>query len=204
MRLRGTFACLTFHVFTTSALFALAQQNQWPDAPTPKLPAQQRPLPNAAPLPPRQQPALGEPLPLPPPPTTPAQSAPRTLTPPKVVADTRHLEDVIRVNVRLVTVPVTVKDRSGRLVDGLQQNDFSVYDNPARPNLQYSSSDPLPLPTALPSYTAVAQRFPQTPQRPDLRGVYFLGSCMQGSGKRSSSRLLVHFPVTLKRKRSLA
>jgi Ca-activated chloride channel family protein len=38
-------------------------------------------------------------------------------------------DSVIRVNVRLVRMLVTVKDASGQLVGSLNKNDFSVYDN---------------------------------------------------------------------------
>ena len=38
-------------------------------------------------------------------------------------------DTVIRVNVRLVRLLITVKDAAGALIGGLQKKDFTVYDN---------------------------------------------------------------------------
>jgi len=52
-------------------------------------------------------------------------------------------------NVSFVTVPVTVKDRDGKLVDGLLAKDFSIYEDGAPQTLTFFTSDPFPLSAAL-------------------------------------------------------
>jgi VWFA-related protein len=54
----------------------------------------------------------------------------------------------LRVPVDLVLVPVTVEDRDGRLVSGLQQNDFAVSEEGTVQKLSYFSADPAPLSVA--------------------------------------------------------
>lgn len=53
------------------------------------------------------------------------------------------------VNVNLVTVPVTVKDRDNRLVDGLLRKDFILYEDGVRQNIKFFTSDPFPLSAAV-------------------------------------------------------
>jgi VWFA-related protein len=48
-----------------------------------------------------------------------------------------------------VSVPVTVKDHDGKLVDGLLAQDFSVYENNVKQTLTFFTSDPFPLSAAL-------------------------------------------------------
>jgi VWFA-related protein len=55
----------------------------------------------------------------------------------------------LSVQVNFITVPVTVKDSEGKLVDGLLQNDFSVYENGAKQQIRFFTSDPLPLSAAV-------------------------------------------------------
>ncbi len=55
----------------------------------------------------------------------------------------------IRVNVNLVVVPVTVKDESGRIVNGLLRKDFSVYEDGAPQNVTFFTSDPFPMAVAV-------------------------------------------------------
>ncbi len=55
----------------------------------------------------------------------------------------------LSVQVNFVTVPVTVKDSDGKLVDGLLQNDFSVYENGTKQQIRFFTSDPLPLSAAV-------------------------------------------------------
>ncbi len=55
----------------------------------------------------------------------------------------------LEVNVNFISVPVTVKDRDGRLVDGLLAQDFSIYEDNAKQNVTFFTSDPFPLSAAL-------------------------------------------------------
>jgi VWFA-related protein len=83
------------------------------------------------------------PPPMPPVRTVPAGSVPK---------DTETGQDagyVIRVNPTLVMVPVTVKDRDGRLVGGLQPKDFSVLENGQEEKLTFFTSDPFALSAAV-------------------------------------------------------
>jgi VWFA-related protein len=55
----------------------------------------------------------------------------------------------LQVAVNFVTVPVTVKDSDGKLIDGLLANDFSIYEEGAPQKITFFTSDPFPLSTAL-------------------------------------------------------
>lgn len=52
-------------------------------------------------------------------------------------------------NVNQVIVPVTVKDDSGRMVEGLLSKDFSVYENGKKETLNFFTSDPFALSAAV-------------------------------------------------------
>ncbi len=52
-------------------------------------------------------------------------------------------------NVSFVTVPVTVKDDEGKLVDGLLQKDFTILEDGVQQRLTLFTSDPFPLSAAL-------------------------------------------------------
>ncbi len=52
-------------------------------------------------------------------------------------------------NVSFVTVPVTVKDNEGKMVDGLLSKDFSIYEDGVPQKLSFFTSDPFPLSAAL-------------------------------------------------------
>ena len=52
-------------------------------------------------------------------------------------------------NVSFVTVPVTVKDNEGKLVDGLLAKDFTILENGIPQKLTFFTSDPFPLSAAL-------------------------------------------------------
>jgi len=56
---------------------------------------------------------------------------------------------IIRVTKNVVLVPVTVKERDGRLVAGLQPKDFSVLENGQRQKLEFFTSDPFALSAAV-------------------------------------------------------
>ena len=51
--------------------------------------------------------------------------------------------------VNFVMVPVTVKDESGHMVDGLLPNDFSVFEDGKKQDLKFFTSDPFPLSAAI-------------------------------------------------------
>ena len=52
-------------------------------------------------------------------------------------------------NVNFVLVPVTVKTRSGKLVDDLAARDFAVYEDSVKQNITFFTSDPFPLSAAV-------------------------------------------------------
>jgi VWFA-related protein len=52
-------------------------------------------------------------------------------------------------NVNFVSVPVTVKDHDGKLVAGLLEKDFGIYEDGALQKINFFTSDPFPLSTAL-------------------------------------------------------
>jgi len=83
------------------------------------------------------------PPPMPPIKTVPAGSVPKD-------KDTGEaLDYVIKSNVNLVQVPVTVKDLDGRMVNGLLPKDFSVFENGQRQQLKFFTSDPFSLSAAV-------------------------------------------------------
>src|SRR5713226_9109133 len=85
----------------------------------------------------------------PPPPMPPIQTVP----PGTIVGQgtTNNKEQLYKfvVSTNFVQVPVTVKDRDGRLVDGLLPKDFAVYENGKKQQLSFFSSDPFELSVAI-------------------------------------------------------
>jgi VWFA-related protein len=83
--------------------------------------------------------------------TTPAPAAPRPMPP----RTTRPGEDdgrdqfTIARRVTFVTVPVTVKDSDGHLVEGLLRKDFSVFEDGNPEAISLFTSDPFPLSAAI-------------------------------------------------------
>jgi len=122
-----------------------AQQNV-PDAPSATRPASQLPSvpPPAATAPDAAQQANTEPPPSSAIKTVPAGSVPNDPA-------TASRDDLYKIIVRVnqVTVPVTVKDSNGRLVEGLLKNDFSVYEDGKEQTLNFFTSDPFPLSAAV-------------------------------------------------------
>lgn len=55
----------------------------------------------------------------------------------------------MQVNVNFISVPVTVKDKEGKMIDGLLAQDFSIYENNAKQTITFFTSDPFPLSAAL-------------------------------------------------------
>ena len=61
--------------------------------------------------------------------------------PPVTPATTRSDEDeVIKVETNLVTMPVSVLDREGRFISGLQQRDFKLFENGIEQKVEYFQS----------------------------------------------------------------
>lgn len=56
---------------------------------------------------------------------------------------------VLQRQVSFVTVPVTVKDRDGHVVDSLLANNFSIYEDGVKQNISFFTSDPFPLSAAV-------------------------------------------------------
>ena len=55
----------------------------------------------------------------------------------------------LTVTTNFVEIPVTVKDGSGHMVEGLLPKDFTVYEDGVRQKLTYFTSDPLPISAAV-------------------------------------------------------
>jgi len=55
----------------------------------------------------------------------------------------------LEVNVNFVSVPVTVKDKEGKMIDGLLAQDFSLYEDNVKQTITFFTSDPFPLSAAL-------------------------------------------------------
>lgn len=65
-----------------------------------------------------------------------------------VTPDTDRLYKLVSTT-NFVEIPVTVKDGSGHMVEGLLPKDFTVYENGARQKLTYFTSDPLAISAAV-------------------------------------------------------
>jgi VWFA-related protein len=146
----------------------VGQQQKLPDAPTPQnnapAPNLNVPAPSGAddqgnssssanpeqpanPLP-AGQPASGQTNPQPPPP---GSKEIKTVPPGSVPSSENGRDELMTLTktVSFVTVPVTVKDDGGKMVDGLLAKDFSIYEDGALQKLTFFTSDPFPLSAAL-------------------------------------------------------
>ena len=131
-----------------AAISQEAQQNI-PDAPSATRPVSQLPKsvsPPATTAPDDSQQQNPEPPPSNTIKTVPAGSVPNDNT--NTAASRDDLYKII-VRVNQVTVPVTVKDSNGRLVEGLLKNDFSVFEDGKEQTLNFFTSDPFPLSAAV-------------------------------------------------------
>ncbi len=109
-------------------------QDQLPSAPSPQNNVPKPvplPTPPAAPLP---GPQLGETG------AAPAPSQPN---------ERDQMMYTMRVETRLVVVPITVKDNSGHLVEGLTKRDFAVFEDGTEQPIRFFTSDPFPLSVAV-------------------------------------------------------
>jgi VWFA-related protein len=158
-----------FSLFAANTAFPQQQPTQpIPDAPS----AVQPPPPPPAPQPtsPEEKPAGGKPIPaIPPNEAPPSSSAPAPASqeeqpppPPPMKITTvppggatkeqpgaqQELYRIVR-NVNQVIVPVRVTDETGRLVSGLLAKDFSVYEDGKKQAMNFFTSDPFALSTAV-------------------------------------------------------
>lgn len=143
-----------------ACLLATAQQSV-PDAPSATRPPQTSGdvFSGTAPAPPpEKEPSAQPPAPAAQPPPAPAAgSRPAGTTTAAAPASTASAgenntrEDMFKlvVTVNQVVVPVTVKDPSGRLVDGLLRRDFRVTENGEEQPISFFTSDPFPLSAAV-------------------------------------------------------
>jgi len=166
-RIRG--ALLTAVLALVSATVAIAQEQKLPDAPIPQnnapAPNVNVPPPTSAddqgssssnenPEPPAntrdagQQSAAGGTNPQPPPP---GSREIKTVPPGSVPPGESGRDELMTLTktVNFVTVPVTVKDSEGKMVEGLLAKDFSIYEAGVRQKLTFFTSDPFPLSAAL-------------------------------------------------------
>lgn len=76
--------------------------------------------------------------------------------------------------VNFVVVPVTVKDASGRLVDGLLRRDFAIFEDGVPQDVQLFTSDPFPLSAAIVVDTGMPDNVLQRVQEtlPALAGAF--------------------------------
>ncbi len=131
---------------------ALAQEQPKPETP----PAQaQQPIPDA---PSSTKPA---PSPFPAAGTTPPAASQGTAPPPATVTTVPAGGATVvpgsgpdelftlRKQVNFVVVPVTVRDSDGRLVEGLNKNDFAVFEDGVQQPIKFWTSDPFPLSVAV-------------------------------------------------------
>ena len=145
---------------TVCAALAWAQQNL-PEGPKPKDQNQQS-VPDA-PQPKPQAPGQF-PQDAPPAPKNAHDATPTpTPTPPAQVNTSGVIMDrsqlpTMSVRVNFVQVPVTVKDSSGRLVAGLNSNEFRVYEDGIAQQLRFFNADAFPLSAAV----VVASNLPST------------------------------------------
>ena len=153
---------------SVAAICAVAQDQKLPDAPTPQ---------NNAPAPSVNLPSQEAPGDQPPPSSGNPEPSPNTRTgaqqpqepanpqpPPPGSEGVKTVpaggasnggesgrDELFRLQrtVSFVTVPVTVKDNDGKLVDGLLQSDFSIYEDGGKQEIKLFTSDPFPLSAAL-------------------------------------------------------
>lgn len=141
------FSSRTRTLLCALSLMALpvAAQQKLPDGPTPKNPTPQNQFPEDAPQAPKNVHPDQAPMANP----TPTPQA-RTARPGQNGAgDRRDALFTLSVNVNFVQIPVTVRDNSGRLVSGLGQNDFTVYEDGTPQPIKFFTSDSFPISAAV-------------------------------------------------------
>ena len=83
-----------------------------------------------------------------PPPMPPIKTVPAGSVPPSSNTSQEELYKYV-VNTNFVVVPVTVRDPSGHLVEGLLQKDFSIYEDSKPQTIRFFTSDPFALSAAI-------------------------------------------------------
>ena len=169
----GIRSALLLAVVTMAATFVIGQQQPLPDAPKPQNNAPPASLPDVtAPLPgasddagtasqanpqdsantrsesEQPQGAPGSNPPAPPPGSEGIKTVPSG---PKGNAPGNDFDELFTLSkdVNFISVPVTVKDAEGKLIDGLLAQDFSVYEDNVKQAVTFFTSDPFPLSAAL-------------------------------------------------------
>jgi VWFA-related protein len=146
-------------------------QGQLPDAPQPQnsvpppiAPSQSIPdAPSAVQPAPPAKPESADKSPDPAAATAPNSSSPakapsdRSGGTPDIPGSARNELYTLTKNINFVLVPVTVKNNDGRLVDGLLQQDFSIYEDGTIQRITFFTSDPFPLSAAVVLDTALPQ-----------------------------------------------
>jgi VWFA-related protein len=135
-----------------------------PDAPSATRPAQPFPQPTVPATTPTSQPTQPTPDATPPNQPPPSEDAPPAEPPPvpeiKTVpeggatpsppsTDSRDQLYTLTAHVNFVVLPVTVKDKSGKMVPGLTAKDFAVFENGQKQKLTFFTSDPFFLSAAV-------------------------------------------------------
>ncbi|HEY0378553.1 MAG TPA: VWA domain-containing protein [Pyrinomonadaceae bacterium] len=87
------------------------------------------------------------------------QSSSKTQTPSPNEPEEVDENDVVRVNTTLVSIPVTVMDRSGRFIPDLRQQDFHIYEDNVEQQVAYFASVEKPFTVALVIDTSASTRF---------------------------------------------
>jgi VWFA-related protein len=163
---RLTLGIGTICILWLVSVFSAGQQQNLPDSPTPKTGQQQQNIPDG-PQPKAQQqnqfPDNAPPAPKnvrteePAATPTPAPTQPRPGTQTGVVTDKSQLL-TFSISVNFVQVPVTVKDKAGKMISGLTSSDFKVYEDGVPQQLKFFTADPFALSAAV----VVATDLPST------------------------------------------
>src|SRR5215469_17183609 len=119
----------------------LAGAQNLPDAPQPKTAPPTNPFPDAPPAPKNNHPTPDST-------SAPSEPEPQPQAPGDVVTSRNDLFRIVT-NVTFIEVPVTVKDHSGKLVEGLSYKDFTVYEDGVPQKLSFFNSEPFPLSAAV-------------------------------------------------------